>query len=95
MAEYGDGRSTSSRDALSLLLRSDLSTSTSLVFSMNHILLYLFLSREDDDDVRDTGKYDFRSVLLHPTLSNANLSPTSDIPNRKSSMSPVLNVVLQ
>ena len=27
---------------------------------------YLFLSREDDDDVRDIRKHDFRSVLLHP-----------------------------
>ena len=33
---------------------------------------YLFLSREDDDDVRDIGKHDFRSVLVHPMLSNAN-----------------------
>ena len=41
---------------------------------MNHISQYLFLSREDDDDVRDIGKRDFRSVLLHPMLSNANLA---------------------
>ena len=34
---------------------------------------YLLLSREDDDDVRDIGKHDFRSDLLHPMLSNANL----------------------
>ena len=33
---------------------------------------YLFLSRDDDDDVRDIGKHGFRSVLLHPMLSNAN-----------------------
>ena len=39
---------------------------------MNHIPPYLFLSREDDDDVRDIGKHDFRSVLIHPMLSNAN-----------------------
>ena len=39
---------------------------------MNHIPPYLFLSREDDDDVRDIGKHDFRLVLLYPTLSNAN-----------------------
>ena len=32
----------------------------------------LFLSREDDDDIRDIGKDDFGSVLLHPMLSNAN-----------------------
>ena len=42
------------------------------VCSMNHIPPYLFLSREDDDDVRDIGKHDFRSVALHPMLSNAN-----------------------
>ena len=30
------------------------------------------MSREDDDDVRDTGKHNFRSVLLHPMLPNAN-----------------------
>ena len=34
---------------------------------------YLFLSREDDDDdVRAIGKHDFRSVLCHSLLSNAN-----------------------
>ena len=34
-----------------------------------------FLSREDDeDDVRDIGKLDFRSVVPHPMLSNANQS---------------------
>ena len=43
------------------------------VCSVNHIPPYLFLSREDDDDVRDIGKHDFCSVLLHPMLSNANL----------------------
>lgn len=31
---------------------------------------YLFLSRED---VRDTETHNFRSVLFHPMLSNANL----------------------
>ena len=30
------------------------------------------ISREDDDDARDTGKHNFRSVLLHPMLPNAN-----------------------
>ena len=35
-----------------------------------HILPRLFLSRGDDDDVRDIGKHDFRSVLLHAVLSN-------------------------
>ena len=39
---------------------------------VNHILPYLFLSRGDDDDVRDIGKHDFRSVVLHSLLSNAN-----------------------
>ena len=38
---------------------------------MNHILPYLFLPRGDDDDVRDIGKHDFRSVVLHSLLSNA------------------------
>ena len=33
---------------------------------------YLFLSREDDDGVRGMGKHGFRSVPLHPMLSNAN-----------------------
>ena len=33
----------------------------------------LFLSREVDDDVRDIGKHDFRSVLLHLMLSKANV----------------------
>ena len=34
---------------------------------MNQIPPYLFLSRKDDEDTRDLGKHDFRSVLLHPT----------------------------
>ena len=38
-----------------------------------HIPPYLFLSWEDDHDVRDVGKHDFRSVLLHPMLSSSNL----------------------
>ena len=37
-----------------------------------HIPLHLFLSGEDDHDVRDVGKHDFR-FLVHPMLSNANL----------------------
>ena len=41
--------------------------------SMKHILPCLFLSRENDNDVRDIGKHDVRSVLLHPVLFNANL----------------------
>ena len=45
------------------------------VCCMNHIPPpYLVLSREDHDDVRDLGKHDFRSVLLQPMLSSANLS---------------------
>ena len=32
----------------------------------------LFLSRKDDNDVRDKDKIDFCSVLTHPMLSNAN-----------------------
>ena len=42
------------------------------------------LSRTGDDDVRVIGKHDFRSVLLHPMLSNANLgkdSKTVGFPN--------------
>ena len=38
-----------------------------------HIAPYLFLSREDDDDVRDIGKHDFPSVLPYPTSFNDNL----------------------
>ena len=38
---------------------------------MNHIPPYLFLSREDGDDVGDIGKHDFESVVPHPWLSNA------------------------
>ena len=33
---------------------------------------HLFLSQEDDNDVRDNGNRDFRSVPTHPMLSNAN-----------------------
>ena len=41
------------------------------VCSMNDIPPSLFLSREDDDDVRDIGKHDFCSVLPHSMVSNA------------------------
>ena len=34
-------------------------------YEVERKLPYLFLSREDDDDVTDIGKHDFRSVLLH------------------------------
>ena len=40
--------------------------------SMNHIPSYLFQSRADDDDIRELGKRDFCSLLVHPMLSNAN-----------------------
>ena len=42
--------------------------------SMNHIPPCLLLSRADDDDVRNNGQCDFRSVLIHPLLSDANFS---------------------
>ena len=35
-----------------------------------HIPPCLFMSREDDDDVRGIGAHDFRSILLYPILSN-------------------------
>ena len=47
--------------------------------SMNHIPSYLYLSRADDDDVRNNGKCDCRSVLIHPMLSNANFSMENDL----------------
>ena len=78
MAEYENGRSTSSRDALyrRVLL---------FVCTVSHIPPYVFLSREDDDDVRDFGKHDFfRSVLLRAMLSNAN-SLTTPVMQVKSS----------
>ena len=37
-----------------------------------HIPSYLFLLREDDDDVIDIGKHDIRSVLPQPMLPTAN-----------------------
>ena len=39
---------------------------------IKHNPSYLFLSQEDEDDVRDIGKHDFRWALLHPVLCNAN-----------------------
>ena len=60
MAEYEDGRSTSSRGALLF------------VCCMNHIPPYLFRSREEANDVRHIGTHDLSSILLHPMLSNAN-----------------------
>ena len=75
MAEYGDGRSTCSRDTLSACYCDAIYRRVLLfVCSMNHMPPnFFFLSGEDDDDVRNIGKHDFRSVLLHPMLSNANL----------------------
>jgi len=46
---------------------------------MNHIPPYLFRSQEDDDDVRDIGEHNLRSVLLHPMLFNANRTEVSSI----------------
>ena len=46
-------------------------------YSKNHVPPYLFVSREDDDDVRDIEKHDFRSILFHLLLSNANLKKNS------------------
>ena len=66
MAQYGDGRSTSSRDALSAIALRFIDEFFSFVCSMNHIPPYLFLSRHDDDNVGDIGEHDFRSILLHP-----------------------------
>ena len=70
VAESEDSQSTSSRDSLCYC---DAIYRRVLLFvcSMYHIPPYLFLSQQDDDDVRDIGKCDFRSVLLHPMLSNA------------------------
>ena len=67
MSGYGDGRSASSSDAIYRRIHL-------FVYSLNHIPRYLFLSREDDDDVTDIGKHDFRSVLRHRIVSNANPS---------------------
>lgn len=71
MAEYGDGRLTSSRDTLSgiAIYRRVLL----FICIMNHIPPHLFLSREDNDELRDLGKHDCLSVLLQPMLFNANL----------------------
>ena len=35
-----------------------------IIIDRLHIPPYQFLSREDEDDGRDIGKHDFRSVLL-------------------------------
>ena len=44
-----------------------------------HIPPYLYLLRDDDNDVRDIGKHDFRSVLLHPMLADANRAPAANL----------------
>ena len=74
MAEYGDHQSISARDERDafLLLWCDLSRTTCLCLQHEHYSA-IFLSREDDDEVRDIGIHDFCSVLLHPVLPNANL----------------------
>ena len=72
MAGYGDSRSTSSRDALAAIAMRFIDDNLSLFAASARFPPYLFLSREDDDEVRGIGKPDVRSVLLHPMLSNAN-----------------------
>jgi len=42
------------------------------VWSINPFSTTLISLTEDDDDVRDIGKHDLRSVLIHPILPNAN-----------------------
>ena len=61
-----------------MLWQCNLSASTSLCWSMNHVPPYLFLSRENDDGDRDIGKHDFRSVLLHSMLLNTSLLRGTD-----------------
>lgn len=72
MAEYGEGPSTCSRDALSAIALRFIDEYFSFVCSMNHIPSYLFLSRQDDDNVGDIGEHDFRSAVLDPIFSIAN-----------------------
>ena len=72
MAGYGDGRSTSSRDALfaiAIYRRVLL-----FVWSFNQIPPCLFRSRKDGNDFRDIEKHDFRTVLRHPMSSADNLA---------------------
>ena len=57
---------------LSLLLRCDLSRSACLCLKHEPYSTTLISLTEDDDDVRDIGKHDLRSVLIHPILPNAN-----------------------
>ena len=55
-AEYGDGRSTSSRDAFSAAAMGFIDECFFFVCSMNQIPSHLFLSREDDDGIGDIRK---------------------------------------
>ena len=67
MAGYGDGRSTDFFKECSLSCCDAIYRRVLLfVRSMNHIPPYLLLSLQDDDDVRDIGKRDFRPVILRP-----------------------------
>ena len=54
---------------LSLLLRCDLSTSTSLVCSMNHLPLYLLPSTKDDGDFKNTIFVGFHFTLCYQMLT--------------------------
>ena len=70
---------------LSLPLRCDLSTSTSPCWQHEPYSTMFISVTRDDDDVRDMGKHDFRSVLRHPRTHNSNpvkifsfCSPISD-----------------
>ena len=54
---------------LSLLLRCDLSRSTSLVCSMNHISLSLRPSPKDDDDLKNTIFFGFHFTLCYQILN--------------------------
>ena len=68
MAEYG-----SCCKRREVLVDKSYRSSTETLIDRLHNPPYLFLSREDDNEVRDIGKKkDFRSVLHHPILSNAN-----------------------
>ena len=59
---------------LSLLLQCNLWTSSSLCLWHEPYFVIFILSREDDDDVRDSRKHDLRSVLQHLMLSIVNLA---------------------
>ena len=67
---YGGILRRSSRNAL-FAVAIQFITSLCLQYELRLHPPSLFLSREDDDDVRDIGKQDFCSVLPHPFVSNA------------------------